>query len=299
LIRGRERPLSNIDFELKVQKWLADDRSLAARVLRALKSLYYNKAPQRFRFYGALHWLAKTGLAASPPGLGYYYGSLKSLTVVVIATSGIAAGHSLVSFLDALSKEKAKSEGENHSDMLVRLGDLLNAHKPRKSGPPAQKDDAIRACLGILEIFCRQITRSAKGDVAVSLVLYQGSSRQKMSLRHRNPGNLRPVNREIRTEGLLGHFVCAYGAEPQVVDDVREFTATSPTQTKPDYRSIFFYPLEVLSKEGKSIKGFVSIDCKKPYAFYGNRSNDIVVTCEPVLNHIRESIQEPGNARST
>lgn len=291
--------LGKKDFQSKIDRWLSDDRSRPDRFFRALKGLYYNKAPQRFRFFGALHWLAKTALAASAPIFAYYYGSITNVSVVVIATAIIAGGHSAVSFLDALSKQKARSEGDSQADILVRLGDLLNTHKPRRSTSLAEKDDAIRACLGILEIFTRQITKSPKGDVSVSLVLYQGSSRQKMSLRHRNPGNERPVNREIKTEGLLGHHVCETGGNPQVVDDVNEFSISSPTQSKREYRSIFFYPLEVSGREGKFIKGFISIDCKKPYAFYGNRSNDIVVTCEPVLNHVRELIQEPTNARST
>lgn len=287
-------------FEQAADDWLSGKRSLWGKISRPVKSLYFNKAPQRLRFFGFLHWGAKTGLAASPPVFAWYYGTIQTVGVVLIATAAIAGLHSVVGLLDALSKEKSSSTSDNQSDVIVRFGDLLAAHRQKGNLAVDAKDDAIRACLGILEIFTRQTTKSKKGDVSVSVVLYQGSSKSNLNIRHRNPGNERPTGRDIKADGLLGHRVCEYGELPQVLDDVRELgkrKVSSPTQSKMEYRSIFFYPLEIDGKEGKFIKGFISIDCKKPYAFYGNRSNDIVVTCEPVLNHIKELIQEPQNAR--
>lgn len=291
--------MTKASFEEAAKNWLQDEASAVRSVLRAAKGVFYNKAPQRFRFFGALHWTAKTGLAASAPVFGWYYGSIKTISTVVIATIAIAGANSIIAIFDTMSREKAAAPSEGQTDIINRFGELLSAHRAKKSIAATDKDDAIRACLGIVEIFSRQTTKSKNGDVSVSLVLYQGKSRTKLTIRHRNPGNVRPTGREINAAGLLGHYVCEFGTLPQVLHDTKELAhrVASPTQSKAEYRSIFFYPLEVASGEGKFVKGFISIDCKKPYAFYGNRANDIVVTCEPVLSHIKELIQEPKNAR--
>lgn len=292
--------MTQVDFDAAANKWLTGNISHARRFLTGVKGLYYNKAPQRFRFFGLLHWGAKTSLAASAPGLAYYYGSIAQLSVAIGASAFILFANGMVALFDALSKDKASASADDKIDVIVRFGDLLAAHQQKTSVEATARDDAIRACLGILEIYARQTTKAAKGTISTSVVLYKGSSRTTLQIRHRNPGNERPTGRDISSEGLLGHFVCEHGASPQVIHDIRELKAkrfASPTQSKVEYRSIFFYPLEVDGVDGKFIKGFISIDCKKPYAFYGNRSNDIVVTCEPILSHVRELIQEPQNAR--
>lgn len=112
--------------------------------------------------FGFLHWGAKTGLAASPPVFAWYYGTIQTVGVVLIATAAIAGLHSVVGLLDALSKEKSSSTSDNQSDVIVRFGDLLAAHRQKGNLAVDAKDDAIRACLGILEIFTRQTTKSKK-----------------------------------------------------------------------------------------------------------------------------------------
>ncbi len=286
-------------FEALKQAWIEDRYAWHQRFVRWLKGFYYNRFPKRFRVYGVLHWVAKTAMASSAPVVAWIYGSITGILAGVVAGS-IFIGHSAVSFLDNLSKEKASQSGDNQTDIVVRFGDLLAAHRVRKTLDEIERDDAIRACLGVLEVFSRQITKSQSGDLSVSLLLYIGNSRSRMKIRHRNPGNTRPVNREVDADRMLGHTACVNGALPRVVHDVREFgksSVSSPTQSKADYRSIFFFPLAADEGEQKVVRGFVSIDCKQPYAFYGNRSNSIIVTCEPILNHIGELIQEAKNGR--
>lgn len=239
-------------------------------------------------------------MASSAPAAAWYYGSING----PVATSvGIAifAGHSLVSFFDRLSKDKTSGSSESNSDILIRFGDLLGAHKVDGEMEEAERAEALRACLGILEIFSRQIAKAKQGDLSVSLLTYLGSSTTRMKVRYRNPGNTRPQNREVNAEGLLGHAVCKSGDAPRVVNDIREFgkpAMSSPTQSKVDYRSILFYPIVSNDDAGNTVSGFVSIDCKQPYAFFGNRSNDIVVTCEPILSHISELVREAKNGRT-
>jgi len=286
-------------IQKRVHSWIEDDYGLPWKVVRWSKGVYYNRAPTTLRFYGLLHWLTKTGMASSAPLVAWVYGSISGLLATGVA-GAIFVGHSTVSFFDGLSKEKASQSDDNQTDIVVRFGDLLVAHKVKGTLNDIERDDAIRACLGVLEVFSRQITKTRSGDISVSLVLYSGSSQGRMKVRYRNPGNTRPVNREVDADKMLGHTACVNGALPRVVHDLREFgkgSITSPTQSKADYRSIFFFPLTVDSGDEKVVRGFVSIDCKRPYAFYGNRSSSIVVTCEPILNHIGELIQEARNGR--
>lgn len=274
-----------------MEAWLTDDYNRLFRARRYLKGFYYNKLPRDFRPVGVLHWIAKTGLASSAPAVAYFYGSVGGATAA-IAAGGIFGGHSVVSFLDRISKEKAVGTGERQAEMMVRVGDLLNGFSG-KAVATGDKDDVIRACLGILENYVRMITRSKKGEISVSLVLYSGSSATKMKVRHRNVGNDRPINREFTATNLAGYRACQRGTEPRVVHDLKEFSReamVSPTQSAVTYRSIFIVP--VVSSRGGSqqIRGFVSMDCPRPYAFYGNRANMIVVTCEPVFSRINDLI---------
>lgn len=288
-------------FAERVERWIQDRPSKPRRLWRAVKGYAYNNFPKRWRFSGLLHWSAKTGMASSAPAVAWIYGSISGVMATGVGVA-VFAGHSLVSFLDRISQQRSNRPGENEGDIIIRFGDLLTAHKVELSVGENERADAIRACLGILEIFSRQITGATRDEVSVSLLLYTGNSRTKMKVRSRNPGNLRPVNREVDAERLLGHAACINGALPRVVHDVREFgkaVVSSPTQSNMEYRSILFCPIVLSIGDEKTVPGFVSIDCKRPYAFYGNKSNVIVVTCEPVLNHIAELVREAKNGRAT
>lgn len=283
--------LAEVGFEQIVQQWILDNPSLPRRAWRATVGVYHNKIPREFRPYSILHWVTKTSVASSAPAIAFLYGSIAAWTAA-LAASLIFAGHSAVSLFDRLSKEKSAGGGDTQSEILVRFGDLLTALKA-SSTAALDRDDAVRACLGILEIFARQTTKSRKGEVSVSLVLYAGSSTSKMRIRHRNPGNDRPINREFDCDSLVGHRACQSGTFPRVVHDIRKFGragSSSPTQSSVDYRSIFIIPVESRRTNGNGVSGFLSIDCRRPYAFYGNRANVIIVTCEPVISRIRDLI---------
>lgn len=240
-----------------------------------------------------LHWLSRNFLAASSPFVAFYYGSIGKPAAYTMA--GLLFGANVLVGILGFAAEAKPPDDDSQSEAMIRFGDLLGAMK-QGSVPVARRSDAIRACLGILEIYARRITKSAKGEIAVSLVQYAGSSSSKMKILHRNPGNTRSVNgREFDASGVIGHHACCAGSDYQVVHQMGHFgrDLPSPTQSQVDYKSIFFVPLEVgLAGGGTRIKGFVSIDCERPYAFYGNRAREIAVNCAPIVEQLKDLLRE-------
>jgi hypothetical protein len=176
---------------------------------------------------------------------------------------------------------------------LIRFGDLLTSFKANavKGGP--NREAAIEACLGIVETIALPATKSKQGEISVTLITYLGNSHSRMRVRKRNPGNMRPANREFDSERILGHHVCQHGNAPMIVNQIKHFGkdfAQSPTQTRYDYKSILVIPLPCDDESGQKPKGFVSIDCNRPYAFYGNRANEIAVMSAPIVAQLREMV---------
>jgi hypothetical protein len=274
-----------------MEAWLADDHGRLYRARRWMKGYYYSRLPRDFRLVGLLHWSGKTAIASSGPAVAFVYGSI-ALGLAAATAAAIFVAHALVGLLDRMSREKASGTSEAQTEMMVRLGDLLAGTKANAVAP-SDRDDAIRACLGILENFIRLSTKSKKGEISVNLILYTGNSTTRMKVRHRNAGNDRPVNREFDASHLAGHYACQFGIQPQVIHDLREFpkgASVSPTQTVVSYRSIFIMPVTSSGNRNHVARGFVSIDSTRPYAFYGNRASTIVVACEPVFSRICDLI---------
>lgn len=276
---------------LSLENWLNEKFSFGDIIKRFSKGLYYKSKPRTLRLVGVVHWSWKTALASSPPALAFYYGSIAA-NVAIAAGVAIFAGHAILSALDAMSKEKLVAADSMQSEMFIRLGDLLASHTNKPGVAAQNRTGALRSLLGMLEGYALHATKDKKGGVSVCLILYQGTGFGKMRIVARNPGNLRPDNREVAAESLLGHRVCQTATEPRILDDAREFgdAIVSPTQPKLNYRSIFFIPIESSDTTKPGIRGFISIDSTRPYAFHGNRARDIIVTCEPILSHIRKLI---------
>lgn len=254
--------------------------------------LLYKIAPKKFRIFGVTHFMTRAALSSSAPFLAYFYNTL-DLTKALAASGALFIGNFIVTGLDRLSKEKDIPATESQVDFIYRLGEFLDGHQERHKIADGDRDNSLRALLGIVEIYTRSITKSRKGEISVSLVLYKGSSNTRMSIRHRNPGNERPTKGDFPAADMLGHYVCQNGNFPQLINDVRFLSrkgVSSPTRSKPDYRSILFVPIEQTDGEVSRIRGFVSIDCRRPFTFYGNKDGDIILTCEPVFNHIRHLI---------
>lgn len=278
--------LNDADQET-IRRWLDEDLGRFGWFRQKVGAVWHNKIPKRFRLFGLTHGLLKSVLIVSAPAASFFYGavSLASAAWVGGALLGLNAASAIA---DGLSKVKASSDYQ--SEALIRFGDLLTTLK-RDAVKGQERDMAISACLGIIENSCLPLTKSRKGDISVTLILYQGASTTKLRVSKRNPGNERPTNREIDAERLLGHYACQHSATPRVVSDLQLFGKTfsvSPTQNRVNYRSILIVPLEAPRRGESAIRGFVSIDHKRPYAFHGNLANVIVVTCEPIINQLRE-----------
>lgn len=281
----------NRSSQERLRRWLADDHRLRFRLWMKAGAFWYNKVPRRFRLWGLLHILSRAIIIASGPIVALFYGNvtLQQAGVVAVALIGI---NLFTSVADRLSKQKA-TPPDFATDGLVRVGDLLSAYKG-SAIKTAEKDSAIGACLGIIESIALPVSKSQKGEVAVTLLLYQGSGTSKMHVRQRNPGNTRPNSRrDIDTERILGHYVCQQGDAPLTINHIGHFGkefANSPTQTKYDYKSILIFPIRCNTPSGVKARGFLSIDCNHPYAFYGNRANSIAVMSKPIINQLREMI---------
>lgn len=283
--------MSAEDLDRAIERWILDRPNKAQRFWRWSRSYYFNKLPRQFRPLGVAHWASKTSVASSAPFLAYFYGSIAGW-MAFAGSAAIFGGHSLVSLLDRASRDKRSPTGDASTEIIIRLGELLGAVKPR-STPAGQRDDAIRSALGIIEVFARQVTGCEKGELSVAIALYTGESSHRMCIKHRNPGNTRPMGRKFDGGGVLGHHACKAGSQPRVVHDIRGLgkeLQRSPTQSEVGYRSFLILPLVVTRSEGQRIGGFLSIDSTRPYSFFGKRAKVVVVNCQPVIEHIQDLI---------
>jgi hypothetical protein len=275
-------------FQYFADRWLNEQPGFFTRQKRKAQAWAYNRIPRELRFSGLMAAVSKLLLICAPPGTAYATGTLNFVQAVV------AGG--LLTFLNISSYVFSKissfdRKSPNESEMIVRLGDLLSSIS-KGSVPSQERATAIRACLGLIENASMGILRLKKGDISVSLVVFSGTGEGKMKVAFRNPGNIRPENRECESRYLLGYHVCKRGTDPRILNDIKQFKGTlkSPTQQKPNYRSIFLIPLEADIGDTRCAKGFVSIDCGRPFAFWGNKANAIVISCVPIVTHLGRMI---------
>lgn len=292
--------MADCKFEKKVDKWLTGDISRRERVFRYFKVFYYNRCAgllSRIRFWGVVNWLVKTTVIASAPMVAWFYDDAISLAKAVVVSLGLFLAHGFVNLLDKLSLQKSGDASGAETELVTRFGEVIDAYD-ENSTRQEDKDISIVASLGIIEILAGVVTKTRKGEVAVSLATYTGPGQERMRIRHRNPGNTRPLNKEFQGNDFLGHRACQAGTDPRVVNDLKDFGQTglvSPTQSSVNYRSIFIIPLGVENGQGQeTVLGFLSIDCTRPYAFFGERQNAIMVDIEPVVRHIKQLISREG-----
>lgn len=276
-------------FDRKVEKWLNEDPNLFQQQTNNILFWWHNKVPRGLRFFGVTHFLTKFGLIASAPSLAIFVYERISGFQAAVATGILFVLFAVSSLLDRWSQAKNNPTEQASTEAWVRIGDLITSVKSSAT-PAANRDDTLTAALGIIEAYARQITKSPKQSISVSLALYDGKGTTSMKIRHRNPGNERPKGRGLKNlEKVIGHIACQVGPEPRVVADLKSFGKEayfSPTQSKCTYRSIVIMPITALGNG--QIKGFVSVDCHRPHAFHGNIADQLVVTTEPLINHIQE-----------
>lgn len=278
------------EFEKKIEIWLDEkEPNFAIKAWHLFLFVRYNKIFQELRLSSVIRWSVRFALTASGPVIAYYV-----YQRITIWQAGLACGvlfglFTLNSAAEQWLKQKSSVEGAASEEAWVRVGDLINSVKSSAT-PAGERDRSIIATLGVIEGYARIVTKSPKGDIAVNLALYDGNSTTNMKIRHRNSGNERPIGRPLKNlDNVLGHIACNSGPGPRVVQDLKDFgkeALFSPTQSTRNYRSLLLIPI-TSGRTGK-MKGFVSIDCARPYAFYGNRAKKLIVTCEPLIDHIQE-----------
>ena len=253
-------------------------------------AVYHHRIPREFRFFGLAHFTTKSAVASSAPVLAYAIYSTITLWQATVASFLIFSGHAAVSFLDSVSIRKKSSQQEDQTESIVRVGELLRLCVP-KSREKSNRDDMVRSALGIIENYAKQHTKSRKGEISVAIALYEGSSTTNLKLRHRNPGNTRPIGRQFDGTGILGHHACQNGSGPKIVHNIKRMHANfrrSPTNSKVLYESFLILPLTVERNGTQVIGGFLSIDSTKPYTFYGSRGTVLIVNLEAIVEHIQK-----------
>jgi len=277
-------------FDKKVASWLSEDEpNLLGRLWKILLFIRYNTFLSGYSLGSLLSWLSRAAMSTSGPAITYFVFSKIALLEAAIASSAIFLLFTVNSVIEQWLKRKSSVVDAASAETWVRIGDLITSVKSSAT-PADERDSSITATLGVIEGYARTVTRSPKGGISVSLALYDGGSTQKMRIKHRNPGNERPIGRPVKNlSRVLGHIACQSGPGARVVNDLKEFgheAMFSPTQSSRNYRSLLLIP--ITSSRTQKVKGFISIDSSTPYAFYRNRGAQLMVTCEPLIDHIQE-----------
>ncbi|NSY41194.1 hypothetical protein [Leisingera sp. ANG59] len=278
-------------FEKQKARWLAEEPSFINRCWDALCFYRYAFPWVQFSWYKLPYVLAQLGLAASGPAIAYHTADKLEKWHAIYIFLGVLVVLVLAAFLSGTPERRAGRISKPIQTIWVRFGNLLNTVKSGAT-PSAQKNPSIEFTLALATSLAAQVTGIKQSEFAASLVLYDGDERVRMKIDHRDRGSDRPIGRQINDlETVLGHHACQSGAAPRVVADVKRFGKyglKSPTQSRPNYRSIFLHP--VTSVQKGSVAGFMSVDCTVPHAFHGHRADDLAALLEPLKAHIEEMI---------
>lgn len=280
-------------FDGQVARWLSGKPSRVARLKNRLLATWFRASIPKPTPAGIWHWLIRIAIVASPPALLFLVYDRATAAQAFWALVYLVVLQVAADVIGGWRDSKKKRQNLITEELWVRIGDLI-ASIDSTATPVHFKDESVTACLGIIEGYARQVTRSKHGDVSVSLVLYDDGDRAQMTIKHRNPGNTRPKPRLItQLDRIFGHLACEAGPAPQRINDIYFFgrnQVISPTQSTISYRSIFIVPIQDDNGEDGPIRGFLSIDSRQPYAFYGDRGDKILITCLPLIDHIRQQI---------
>jgi len=277
-------------FEEKVTIWLEErEPGFFKRLWLSFLFYRHNKWLREISWLKTMSWFIRFVASATAPAIAHFVYARISLPEALIATALLFVVFSANTIFEVWAKRKSSVVEVASAELWVRVGDLINSVKSSAT-PASDRDGSITATLSVIEGYARVVTGSSKGEISVSLALYDGRSTSSMKIKHRNSGNERPIGRGVRNlQRVFGHIACQSGLGPRVVHDLKSFgkeALFSPTQSSRNYRAILVIP--IASSKTERIKGFVSIDCARPYAFFGNRSDRLVVTVEPLIDHIQE-----------
>lgn len=255
------------------------------------------------------------GIATSPFWIEYFRGA-KIDFWNTFSLSGVLAVFLIFSWIhdNILSGRARRRIQEDHFDsaqfVLARafhsLGHVVNLNG---AGPNHDStiDEFYRSMLEAIE----KVSKSELGIVespyfSVSLLVFDKNGKrvriQSRSTLSRNTGISIPSN------DTMAYFVGLSGREKVVNDFLNEdhpFPKEGLSEKRCPYRSIFLLPLLYQTQHSPSetfCVGVVTIDCDRPYVFWGVRPESFVLKLNPflaplrmVLFHRHESLQIGGN----
>lgn len=279
------------EFEQKKGRWLAENPNFLERKWDDLCFVWFNTAWFQFSWYKFPYFLGQLGLAASGPVIGFYTADLLSLWTALYIFIGLLVFLLITKYLAGIPKRREGRITRPIQTIWIRFGNLLNTIKSGAT-PAGQKDASIDFTLALATSLAAQITGIQQQKFAASLLLYEGEGKSQMRVKHRDRGSERPIDRPVNDlDTVLGHHACESGKAPRVVADMRrfgEYAQKSPTQSRPNYRSIFLQP--VVSSQNGAVSGFLSVDCTVPHAFHRDRAVDLAALLEPLKAHIEDMI---------
>mgnify|MGYP001090570447 CR=1 FL=1 len=211
-------------FDTKVAVWLTEDEpSLLGKIWNRLLFLRHDTLLRDISIGRLLSWLSRLATSTSGPVITHFIFKKITLAEAAIASGVIFVLFTINSLLEQWLRRKSSVVDAASVETWVRIGDLITSVK--SSATPAQeRDGSITATLGVIESYARTVTRSLKGEISVSLALYDGGSTTKMKIKHRNPGNERPIGRPLKKlNKVLGHLACQSGPGARVVNDLEDF----------------------------------------------------------------------------
>lgn len=281
------------EFEAKVERWLLDEKGFLEVLIDHVRFIYFNKRPKGFGFSSFAHWFLKLAIFISGPALSFAVYEKITINQAVLAIIGLATLYCITWYFERRSASSKSKDTVTNEALWVQFGDLIDSVKSEAT-LKANKDKSVRAALGIIQNYSQTITKSSKQEISVTVALYRGSGMNNMTIFARNPSNDRPLGRRIHDlDYILGHRACLHGADPRVVGDLKRFgkkAFKSPTQAKCSYRSILLVPLTIDKGEVTEMRGFLSIDCVRPHAFHGSHADEILMTCEPFISHVKQQL---------
>ena len=289
--RRQSREAEEKKYRSKVEDWLEENQGRFGVWWDQVLFVWYSRRPTSVRWLSWPYRAFVAALAASGPAIAYQTSNVLTFQQAVAGGFGLLVVHVALKSADVWSAKRSSKTDLVAEEMWIRVGDLLNSVKSDAT-PMRDRDGSIEATLAIMSGYARLVTKDSSADISATLVCYRGTGQSQMTVTHRQRGSSRPTNRHIKDiEYVLGHHACQAGYEPRIVPNLRRFgprAKKSLTMAKANYRSMLILP--VRSRSSQEIKGFISIDSSRPFAFNGNRAGALMVAFEPYQAHIEDLI---------
>lgn len=271
-----------------VSDWLTGSVAEKRRRRDKFWSFYYYKLPYFFKPVNFLQNVFKLLQIASGPLIAAYFYKTLGVPQALYASVVLVSLYLALSVLKWWKERRSNGSGVGDRIVFLRISELVQSVQSAAT-LSRNKPDSIRSCLGIIEACARNIAKSKEGDVSVSLVMYKGSSTNKMEIRYRNHGSSRKTPHTINDLSVvLGHYLCQSEKRVRIVNDLKAFGAdffVSPSGSEAKYRSVCFFRIDDMQTDRP--RGFVSVDCTTPYAFAGRRGKNLIIDCEAMIDHIQ------------